>query len=154
MWDRGLQIPHEWMVEEIELNNSSAIDVSDAEINFWQKGKIENTTKFVSRTAAYPNGYTRVYQAQVSNGAYDPSSTYYDMLFMENSWHRVIISSESVWTPSAVSNVEIQIPITWSGAQITFKIHQGALPSLVGNYVYIFDASGTTPINLIGMVLT
>ncbi len=129
----------EWKVEEAQYQ-ASQINVKDGIFNFYQKGILGTDNKFITRDTDAPNKYHRVYQSQVSNGAQLGSIMYYDSLYMDDTWHRVLLCAESTW--SARSNCEVQIPTSWNDSKVTVHINKGGLDTSKASYLYVINKNG------------
>ncbi len=134
------QLPREWKVEEVQYKTSS-INTKDGIFNFYQKGILGTDSKFRNRTTDYPNSYIRIAQSQVSHNAQPESIMYYDAVYLDDTWHRVVISTGSTWATRG--NVEIQIPTQWSDTEIVIKTNVGGLDPFVATlYLYVVDEYG------------
>lgn len=136
-WGTGhSQRPYVWKREEV-VYRTSDIGVKNGIFNFYIDGNLPYSTTFINRDATRPNKFNSLYQQQVSNGAQVNSWIYYDALYVDDSWHRVILCSSSTW--SNCSDNEIQIPSSWANNSISFVVNQG---SLSGNlYLYVVDGN-------------
>jgi hypothetical protein len=136
------QTPFKWSVEEY-IYKSSDIDTSNGIFDFIKDGTDSNEMNtFISRTTAKPNRYDIVFQSQVSNGAQPDSTVYYDSLYIDDSWHRVILCNKSTY--SLCTTKEIQIPVSWTDNQIVIQLNTGGL-NLERNqpvYLYVIDGNG------------
>ena len=69
---------------------------------------------------------------------------YYDDIYIDDSWAKVMIGNQSTFTASTHS--EIQIPSAWTSTSITITVHQGSLNT--GNaYLYVIDSNGNVNAN-------
>jgi len=144
------QKPFEWLTEEVLYRTSSGVDVADALWLYFQNGVLASDEPFISRTAARPNSYSSIFQSQVSNGAQPDSFVYYDSLYIDDSWHRVIICSSA--TADLCTNREIQIPTSWSDTRITVELNLGGLNPGKPLFLYVLDKNGVP--NSSGMQIT
>ena len=134
------QLPREWKVEEVQYK-TSGIGVADGVWNFYQKGVLGTDSKFTNRTADSLNRYQRIAQSQVSHNAQPGSIMYYDSVYLDDTWHRVLICPESTW--SSRSNCEIQIPVSWNDSQVSVQVDLGGLDSSKPLYLYVVDINAT-----------
>lgn len=67
---------------------------------------------------------------------------YYDNVYFDTSWQRIIICNSSTWNDNTSRHCEIQIPhTTWNDDAIQFQANRGSF----GNeqlYLYVIDAEG------------
>ncbi len=143
------QLPREWKVDEFYYRASN-IDVADGIFGFAQKGLLGTESNFISKTTERPNPYVSLYQSQVSNGAKLGSNMYYDSLYVDDTWHRVLICPEATW--NIRSNCEVQIPTNWNDSQVTVQVNLGGLDTNKPMYLYVIDRNGVA--NLNGWMLT
>lgn len=138
-----VQIPDQWNIEEIVYKSSSNVDVSDARWDYYQNGVIASDQTFISRTTARPAPYSSVFQSQVSNGAQMGSYAYYDSLYIDDSWHRVLICTGA--TIDLCTSREIQIPKSWTSEKIELELNLGPLDpmnALAPLYLYVINGNG------------
>ncbi len=133
------QIPDQWQTQELQYKTSS-IDVSDGRFDFIINGIVSSENTFISRTSVRPNMYNILYQSQVSNGAQPNSYAYYDSLYVDDTWHRIILCDGAKWI--TCNNREIQIPTSWSNDEITIEMRLGSLKGNQYVYLYVIDADG------------
>lgn len=65
---------------------------------------------------------------------------YWDDLYVDNTWARIIIGDAS--TLSASIHREIQIPLAWASTSITANINKGTFANGATAYLYIVDQNG------------
>ncbi|MCF6328933.1 MAG: thrombospondin type 3 repeat-containing protein [Henriciella sp.] len=133
------QLPREWKAEELQYQ-TSGIGVTDGIFLFYQKGVLGNDTTFRNRNTANPERYDAIVNSQVSNGAQPGSVMYYDSLYIEDTWHRVIICSGA--TIDQCADREVQIPREWADNQITVQLRLGGLDTSGPLYLYVFGENG------------
>ncbi len=133
------QMPNIWKSEEVEYKVSS-IGISDGIWKFYQNGILGTDNTFITRNTKWPNRYSIIYQSQVSNGAQPGSIMYYDSLYVDDTWHRVLICPEVTW--STRSNCEVQIPSVWNDSQVTVHVNKGGLDMSKTSYLYVIDKNG------------
>ncbi|MEN8129857.1 MAG: hypothetical protein ABFS45_06620 [Pseudomonadota bacterium] len=134
------QIPFQWVTDEIVYKSSSAPGVADGLWNYYQNGVLASDETYISIDADNPEPYDSVFQHQVSNGAQPGSYVYYDSIYLDDSWHRVVICNESTW--AACKRPEIQIPKSWNDNEIIVQLNMGELEGHASIYLYVFDENG------------
>jgi len=135
------QMPFRWNIDEVAYRASSEPDVSDARWDYYQNGTLASDATFISRTSDRPGLYNQIYQSQVSNGAQPGSVVFYDSLYIDDSWHRVLICNGN--TLDKCNTPEIQIPATWNDNQITVQLNLGGLNSDSNLHLYVIGKDGT-----------
>lgn len=142
-WDNVMdQLPNEWVIQEVAFQ-AGTVDNFDTIIDIWQNrshGWLEATRKFKAFTSTNSQPFTRVSQTQVSNGMQPGSFEYSDMLYIDDTLHRVVIGDASTY--DACTAFEIQIPKTWITSDITIQMRLGAFASFVGKFIYIVGPDG------------
>lgn len=131
-----VQVPFAWKVEELEYKTSS-LGQKDGVLHYYHNGLLATNQKVRTRTSEYPDRYSRLFQSQVSNGAKDPSIMYYDSLYVDDTWHRVVICKSKTW--EACHEREIQIPVSWNDKQIEIKLNLGGFDPKASLFVYVVD---------------
>lgn len=150
-WNAGWEHPifsatKRWVVEEFQYQ-AGTLDQVDGILFYWQdrlQGWSKQRFRFITSTAttnpAYPHKYSDVYQNQVSNGAQPLSYEYFDSLYIDDTWHRVLACAESTW--SACKQPEIAIPTAWGDEQIKFSLRLGGLKNKANFYLYVVNGLG------------
>jgi len=133
------QVPFKWITEEV-VYEASGVDAKNGIWKFYKDGMLASSKTFITRDSARPGMYDIVYQSQVSNGAQLDSIAYYDSVYIDDSWHHVVLCSSSSW--SNCNDKEIQIPVNWSDNQITIQVNLGGMDLAKPTYVYVVDANG------------
>ncbi|KZX84429.1 hypothetical protein A3715_16720 [Oleiphilus sp. HI0009] len=129
-----------WVREELQYQ-AGDVDVENGLLDFWQDGKRGWENKmFRFTTSQYPQKYSDLYMNQVSNGAAPNTFEYYDSLYVDGTWHRVIACEAPKVEDCRLR--EIQVPISWSDSDITVKPIFGALKRFTHIYFYVFDSEG------------
>ncbi len=144
--------PFEWKTNELEFKVSN-IDTADGKFNWYQNGLIgaPQTNSYINRTTERPGKYHEINQTQVSNGAQIGSSQYYDSLYIDDTWHRVIIC-EGEMVDLCTDGREVQIPTAWNDKEIIVQLNLGGLDLSKPLYLYVFDKNGESNQN--GLLLT
>ena len=105
-------------------------------VDIWNKDR-----RWQTRTSTRPYRYNGFVFDQVSNGtATGPLYVYYDNIYIDNTWARVMLCESSSW--AVCKKQEVQIPVAWSNTQIDVKVNTGDLNVNSGMYVYVVDANG------------
>lgn len=152
-WENVISsIPDTWVAEEIAYT-SSALDVSDGHVLYYQDGVVGYTGTLITINTGNPTKYNHIFQHQVSNGAQPGSNIYYDCIYMDDTLHRVMVSDSSIWSDSVASEIEVQLPIAWTATSIEIQMRQGEFTSLLGKYLYVINSYGS-PVTTIGVQLT
>ncbi len=133
------QIPKKWKVEEIEYKTSS-IGIRNGIFKFYQNGILGTDNKFINRNTKQPDRYAWVSQSQVSNGAQSGSIMYYDSLYLDDTWHHVVICKSKTWT--TCGNREIQIPTTWTDTKIIIHTNLGGFNTESSLFLYVVNKDG------------
>jgi len=132
------QKPYIWKREEL-VYRTSGINVKDGIFDYYVDGNLPYSETFINRDSSRPSKFDRLYQQQVSNGAQPNSWVYYDSLYVDDSWHRIILCSSSTW--NSCSDMEVQIPTAWGNNTISFVINYGGLTTSHNIYLYIVDGN-------------
>lgn len=158
-----IQMPQVWKREEL-IYSDSDVDVSNGIYNFIVNGVLSygepnqspGTKRFITQGTLHdPSLYLgpcdEIWQGQVSNGAGAGSWNYYDCIYIDDSWHRVILSTSP--TKAGITDAEPQIIATYSDTQTTAYVNLGALGgSEIGKYVYVYDGNGNANDNGVQVV--
>ncbi len=129
-----------WVNEEYQYSVSD-IDVENGELYYWQNGiKGWDDKRFRFRTSTYPVKYSDLFMGQVSNGAQIGTNAYYDSLYIDDSWHRVIICESAVY--SDCKKREIQVPLTWSDSELSFYVNLSPFQDNKNLYLYVVNMNG------------
>lgn len=127
----------EWVYQVSSLNTENGV------FDFYRNGKLMWNKRFQNRTNSYPDRYRLLYFDQVSNGTGPgPYYVYYDDIYVDESWHRIVLSDASSW--SNASRRELQIPVAWSNGSITFQVNLGDFTASQASnlYLYVVDGEG------------
>jgi hypothetical protein len=137
---------NEWKVEELFLRQSSSTGVGDGlwrmASNGRSSGSIQN---LVTSSSSYPSRLQNLYWHQderVGFAAGDGKFFAYDVVYIDDSFARVVVTGNSTWNDGAETALEIQVPVAWSTNRIDIVLRKGALGSLSGKYAYVFNSSG------------
>ena len=125
------------------VGESSAPDVEDGTFSFSIDNEWPMDAKFgpvLTRNSEHPYPKGQLYMSQVSNGAKPGSYVYYDALYVDESWHRALLSSFDRYDDAR--DLEIQIPTAWEDGRIEFKVRLGSLDSSGPLYLYVVDGEG------------
>jgi hypothetical protein len=158
-WD----MPHEgnrWLTEEWEYRQGD-VNERNGQFNFTRDAVsgYPRTTRFLQRTSGFPEGYDHFFFDQISNNQISAGKyLYFDSIYVDDTWQRVIISDEPTWQnavyPAGSKRLrEIQVPTAWTNSQITVRVRQGGLASLQNSYLYVINTAGD-PISTTGFPLS
>jgi hypothetical protein len=87
----------------------------------------------------------------IGNCAYDCAiEIYYDEVYADSTLSRVMIADSPSW--SSVSDINMQIPSSWSDTSITVEFNGGAYSDGVTAYLYVADSEGN--VNATGYPVT
>lgn len=140
-----------WYDDEVFFQDSSLgvkNGVYNLKVNNFQG--YPDTQRFITRDSSFPLPYTRIVQGQVSNGAQPNTFTYYDTVYVDDTWHSVFIAAESTF--SAVTEKAVCIPSLWSDGSITCRLRQAGFASLSGKFMYV-KAANSLVVNENGFLL-
>ncbi|MBI2450949.1 MAG: hypothetical protein HYV52_01255 [Parcubacteria group bacterium] len=153
-WDDWIR-PAQWVRFEIEFRDSTDANSSDGVANwvaYHSDGTVVRRSKTgvtISQTGTYLStphfGYGLV---NVPTG--QAVSTYWDDLYIDNSWARVEVCAGA--TSTIRNKCEIQIPSAWSNTSIIITLNQGSFSDFISTYLYVIDENGN--VNANGYLLT
>ena len=134
------QRPREWRQEEV-VYQTSDIGKRNGIWKFVFNGTLIHDEPVQTRTNEHSQRYGQIFQSQVSNGAPEGSYVYYDSLYIDDSWHRVLLCGEPKWEDC--TKVEPQIPTGWTNEEISVKVNKGIFNKDDDKnvYLYVFDKS-------------
>lgn len=156
-------MPHEgnrWIIDEWEYRQGD-VNERNGQFNYTRDAvsAYPRSTRFLQRTSGFPDGYDHFFFDQISNNELSAGKyLYFDSIYVDDTWQRVIISDEPTWQntvyPAGSKRLrEIQIPTAWSNSQIIVRVRQGGLASLQSGYLYVINAAGD-PISTTGFPLS
>ncbi|WP_286714361.1 hypothetical protein [Marinobacter sp. tcs-11] len=152
VWPNDWQVvknmtPRQWQTEEFILDSGS-IDANDARLIVRTDG-IENIDRrFKARTSDHPGRYDQIAQSQVSNGAQPGSNIYYDMLYVDDSWHRAFVCDSQKF--DECRNIDILIPVEWEDNRISARFRES---DLFPGQLYLYISDGNNIVNEVGYAL-
>lgn len=135
------QTPNQWVTEEFLYQTSSDIDVEDGIFYPYKDGVAglpDANQRFVYLDVDSANRYTRFVNQQVSNGCEPGSVVYFDHLYADESWQRVLFTNEPTY--EGANPIEVQIPTAWSDTHVTVQVRTGALNPMLPVYAHVWDA--------------
>lgn len=150
LWDNTiLSASKRWVVEEFQYQ-AGHVDQIDGILLYWQdrvlgwkedhKFRFTKTQSGSSDPTALSHRYSDVYQTQASNGTQPLSFEYFDSLYIDDSWHRVMVCNEPTW--STCKQPEIAIPSAWDTGEIKVSLRLGALKGAPIFYLYVVNGLG------------
>jgi hypothetical protein len=140
--------PFVWTIQELYFQ-SSTLNTSDGIVQYSQDGILIPSKLWKTRNSTFPDEYDEIFQMQVSNGANRSSWRYFDALYIEDSWHHILLCSSPEFT--VCFDGEIQIPTFWSDTKITIRVNTGSLDINSPMYLYVID--GENKVNNIGYLV-
>jgi len=148
-WD----MPHmdrRWVVEEHEYRAGS-LNNRDGVFNYSRNAMAAypRSSRFITRTSALPEPYSLLFFDQISNNLLSLGKMlYFDTIYIDDTWQRVVISTEPTWQTSEYGNGareylrEIQIPLQWSDTSIQIQVRKGSITNLSGAFLYVIGPDG------------
>lgn len=170
---------YRWVWEEYEYTQGTKnshdgyLSYSQNGVNAWNRSDIQdyyaslgwedewnNITGFRFTTDDYPGAYKTLYFNQISNGAMPGTYEYYDAIYIDDSFHRVIACVED--RIENCSEREVQVPSYWDDGSIKIKLRIAGLMEDIREkntilaegtektwdqfpqtfYIYVFDEDG------------
>lgn len=134
----------QWNTEETLYQDSTGPGAANGIIAQYLNGVLRSEAgvdhNYILRNGTYPNSYNNFAIENYCDGFPTGSWVYYDDIYMDDSWARVMIGNAPTFAAS--TQREIQIPSAWSDTSITVQLNQGALSGFDKAYLYVFDANG------------
>ncbi|MEF3691440.1 MAG: hypothetical protein V3574_00090 [Candidatus Moraniibacteriota bacterium] len=134
-----------WVTEET-FGQSNIISNEGAKLDFYENYNLRGSspnpnwiTLWVTGTQPF-NTISFWRYASSSPMTAGEAPEFWDDLYVDNTWARIIVSNAS--TLSASTHREIQIPSAWSANSITATINQGSFSNGAIAYLYVVDANG------------
>ncbi|MDR3582907.1 MAG: hypothetical protein P4L62_00905 [Candidatus Pacebacteria bacterium] len=147
-----------WKNEEYIYKYNSAVGQANGVFDIQMNQIMESTsTNWQSDSSSYPltgQGDIDIQdefspETCGSDSSYMPQSpdaVWYDGIYIDDTWQRVMICDSSTW--ASRTHCEIQIPSAWSdngtAASITATANQGSFPDGSTAYLYVVDSTNTT----------
>jgi hypothetical protein len=133
-----------WINIELEYKDST-INIADGGHTIWYSkasGAMEKRTQnpYVTRTDAKTIDCVSLGYQIVNMGDVGEAITYWDDIYIDNSWARVVIGDNVDY--DSCTHREIQIPTAWSDKTITVSVNQGTFKSGDTAYLFVVDANG------------
>ena len=154
LWFRDIApfVPNQWHTEEI-IYKTGQINVQDGVFNWIRNGiPVWTGRLWQMRTSERPNRYKQLFFDQVSNGTGPgPLWIYYDDIYMDDTWARVMACNKSIW--KMCQKKEIQIPISWDNNQIDIVINFGDF-DILNESIYLFVITESGQVNPKGMLIS
>jgi hypothetical protein len=138
-----------WITHELVFDPGTA-DTQDCRFEWWRQGRCLYPTTM--RTYCLTTGCTPIIAVAVDHmNQYvgDSAYVYYDSLYVDDSWCRVVISDETTYAATAYGPAatpylrEIQIPTAWADGAVSFVLRQGSHASLSNKCLYVVTSDGT-----------
>gem|GEM_PF-755469 len=142
-WDNPKRLrPHIWQSEEMSVDSGS-IDQEDAILRVRSDGLLNLDLSFTARNQEYPEAYNQIHQSIIPRGGAQPETyMYYDILYVDDSWHRVILCSSETY--KSCKDPEVQLVQKWQGGRnqedhIEFILRKGAIQEADTGYLYVVN---------------
>jgi len=143
-----------WHLFQFEYSDSD-ISTPNGVFRWWFNGKlIVDKTNVLTRNTTYTSfkrprivGFYDSHHATNNDGS---NHFYIDDAYIDNTFARVEICSNALWSDKGQS--EIQIPVSWSASSIAVNINQGSLADGSTAYLYVIDSAGVS--NAVGYPIT
>jgi len=144
-------IPEAWQTDEI-VYALGGVDVKNGIFDYYRNGeKAGGDSQWIMRTAERPHRYEQFFFDQVSNGTGPgPLWVYYDEIYLDDTWARVMICTRSIWT--MCKRKEIQIPTSWSDTNINIVLNFGDI-NIQNNTLYIYVIAEDGSVNQRGVLV-
>lgn len=142
----GSMYPRSWHTQNVMVHQSSGVDVADAWSQIAFNGRAQRISNRRSRTSAYPEPLTRLYWFQVERTGWtsaDGKFYAYDIVYIDDSFCRIVMTDQADWDDTVEHRVEIQIPVAWSADSLTFHVRR----PFSGAYLWAVR-SDATPVRL------
>lgn len=123
----GSMYPRSWHTQNVMVHQSGGVDVADAWSQVAFNGRAQRIGNRKSRTSAYPEPLTRLYWFQVERTGWtaaDGKFYAYDIVYVDDSLCRIVLTDQAVWDETVEHRVEIQIPAAWSVDSLTFRVRR------------------------------
>ena len=133
------QRPFQWKSDELYYS-ASGINIRDGEVGYRINNEKFYEHRFITRNLDRPGKYDIIYQTQVSNGARPESNIYYDLVYIDDTWHHVSICDEPNW--ETCRNKSIQVPISWEDSQIEVVFNSRQFDIGTNLYFFVVDQNG------------
>lgn len=123
------------------------------------QGTIGTADGYLETNISYPNysGYSRkttnsmivdsgnymdtlYFENYSGNGSPDPIPIYYDDIYVDDTWARVVVGNASSYY--SCTHREMLIPVTWSASTIMATFNQGAFQNGQPVYLFVVDSTG------------
>jgi hypothetical protein len=141
-----------WYRVEFQVQQSTP-GVSNGSIEIWhsqQSGpiaKVADERAIMTRTVS--DLWNQIQLGQCPTNNYATLVTYYDDVYLDNAWSRVVVGDSGTY--DACTRREIQIPSAWSDNSITIAVNTASFPYGAA-YLYVVDGQGAR--NSVGYPIT
>lgn len=130
-----------WLTDEV-VYRTSGIDASDGQVWYFRNGFKTNKRTYRLRTSEMPQKYTGITFSHFYRGLQSGDLGFMDIVYVDDTWARVVVSDKPTMSDSQNSAREIQIPVAWADNEIQVSFRAGALPTSSPMYLYIYSADG------------
>lgn len=143
--DIGYTLGHRWLQVtfgfDLGTGNGNADGSGFCRIDGQLVKSFTNTAISDAGTTSLDLFYVGNYAGNVAwTGVYQQ---FWESVYVDNTWARVELGNASTY--GACTNLEIQIPTSWSSSSITFTANRGSFGvGATTRYLYVTDSSNTT----------
>lgn len=141
---------NQWVTEELVAQTGDSLGAQASALNWYVNGSLAGSQS-TGDICLRDDNNNMDHVSVAYHGDYNISGTegmqleYFDNLYLDNTWTRILIGNASTFTAS--THREIQIPSNWSTGSVTAIINQGSFTNGSTAYLYIVDASGAVNAN-------
>ena len=141
-----------WNTDEYILLGNSSLQAINGSFRVYTNNNLILKCDGTSYTWAMRTGSGNIRMVFLAHGIMEDLSfpgtnnhEWFDDIYFDNTWSRVMISDSSTWIGS--TNKEIQIPMTWSDTSIQIKFNVGIYNTGQNVYLYVVDANNNVNAN-------
>jgi hypothetical protein len=131
-----------WMHIQWAIDAGSGGQATNGKVRIYVNGSLRCTsnsasllnTGFTSWPEIYIGNYWRT--QDYTGDVY----AYWESIYVDNSWARIEIGNNSVYTNCTIR--EVQIPSAWSNTSVTVKVNRGQFSDLNSLFLFVVDENG------------
>lgn len=137
----------EWCTHEIQ-DSRGDLNIANGITKWWLNSVIKLSSSTVKKTTKYPENYNKLifttFWTESIAGVVpaNGSKHYYDDIYMDSTWSRVMIGNASTF--DACTHREPLIPMEWSPTSIKAYFNQGAFTNGQSIYLFVVDSDGNS----------
>ncbi|MFH0891527.1 MAG: hypothetical protein V1867_01970, partial [Candidatus Falkowbacteria bacterium] len=129
----------QWQFIEM-IANFGTVDTANGYIHVFANGVDQGgKSDFILKTSSSCSPDTVRFGEYIQDSS-GTVTNYFDDIYVDNTWARVVLGNASTYTAS--THREIQIPTAWSSGSITITTNLGTFTSGQTAYLYVIDANG------------